>query len=85
VFTHRVDYLPEVGWHLLGTARCGDDPATSVVDGYGCAHDVPNLYIFDGSVFVTSSAVNPTSTISAFALRGAEHIVDNASNQRTPL
>ncbi|MFC7447160.1 GMC oxidoreductase [Rhodococcus daqingensis] len=85
VFTHRVDYMPEVGWHLLGTARCGDDRETSVVDGYGKSHDVPNLYIFDGSVFATSSAVNPTSTIAAFALRGAEHIVETAAEQRTPL
>ena len=38
------------GWHLLGTARMGDDPATSVVDRYGQAHDVPNLYVMDGSV-----------------------------------
>ncbi|OUS89663.1 GMC oxidoreductase [Rhodococcus sp. NCIMB 12038] len=85
VLTHRVDYMPEVGWHLLGTARCGDDPATSVVNGYGQSHDVPNLYIFDGSVFATSSAVNPTSTIAAFALRGAEHLVENAAEQRIPL
>ena len=40
------------GWHLLGTARMGDDPATSVVDRWGAAHDVPNLYLMDGSVFV---------------------------------
>lgn len=84
-FTHRVDYMPEMGWHLLGTARCGDDPATSVVNGYGQAHDVPNLYVFDGSVFVTSSAVNPTSTITAFALRAAEHLVETAAEQRTPM
>jgi choline dehydrogenase-like flavoprotein len=70
---------------VLGTARCGTDPATSVVDGYGRSHDVPNLYIFDGSVFVTSSAVNPTPTITAFALRAAEHLIDTAADQRTPL
>lgn len=85
ISTKRVDFGGETGWHLLGTARCGDDPATSVVDGYGRSHDVPNLYIFDGSVFVTSSAVNPTPTITAFALRAAEHLIETASNQRTPL
>lgn len=72
------------GWHLLGTARMGDDPATSVVDGWGRAHDVPNLYIADGSVFVTSGAVNPTSTIVSLALRNTEHLIENRREQRTP-
>ena len=63
------------GWHLLGTCRMGDDPAGSVVDRWGRAHDVPNLFIVDGSVFVTSAAVNPTTTIQALALRTADYIV----------
>jgi len=62
------------GWHLLGTCRMGDDPRTSVVDRWGRAHDVPNLFIVDGSIFVTSAAVNPTTTIQALALRTADHI-----------
>lgn len=61
--------------HFMGTARMGDDPATSVVDRWGLCHDVPNLAVIDGSVFVTSSGVNPTSTIAAFALRAAEHLL----------
>jgi choline dehydrogenase-like flavoprotein len=65
--------------HLLGTARMGDDPATSVVDAFGASHDVPNLYIADGSIFVTSGAVNPTATISALALRVARRIAQTAS------
>ncbi|MGV9294041.1 GMC family oxidoreductase [Amycolatopsis sp. NPDC003676] len=85
VSAKRVDFGGETGWHLLGTARCGTDPATSVVDGYGRSHDVPNLYVFDGSVFVTSSSVNPTPTITAFALRAAEHLVETAAGQRIPL
>jgi len=67
--------------HLLGTARMGTDPRTSVVDPWGCAHDVPNLYIADGSVFVTGGAVNPTSTITALAHRIATHLVDTARKQ----
>jgi choline dehydrogenase-like flavoprotein len=63
-----------LGWHLLGTARMGDDPATSVVDGHNRAHDVPNLYIVDGSSFPTGGAVNPTNTVQALALRAADHI-----------
>ncbi|HLF03685.1 MAG TPA: GMC family oxidoreductase, partial [Dehalococcoidia bacterium] len=62
------------GWHLLGTARMGDDPATSVVDRWGRAHDVPNLMIIDGSIFVTGAAVNPTPTIQALALRTADYL-----------
>jgi choline dehydrogenase-like flavoprotein len=67
--------------HNLGTARMGDDPETSVVDRFGRAHDVPNLYIVDGSVFTTSTGVNPTGTICALAKRTATYIVDNASRQ----
>jgi choline dehydrogenase-like flavoprotein len=70
--------------HLLGTARMGDDSATSVVDQYGRTHDVPNLFIVDGSIFVTSGGVNPTNTICALALRCATHIVSTANLQRVP-
>ncbi|WP_172653035.1 GMC family oxidoreductase [Rhodococcus opacus] len=83
--TKVTEWLPAVGWHMLGTARCGDDPATSVVDQFGRAHDVPNLFILDGSVFVTSSSVNPTPTITAFAARAAMQLVETASNQKVPV
>lgn len=72
------------GWHLLGTARMGENPRTSVVDQYGRSHDISNLYIVDGSVFVTSGGVNPTSTISALALRSTEHLIANRRNQKVP-
>jgi choline dehydrogenase-like flavoprotein len=62
------------GWHLMGTARMGSDPRTSVVDHAGRAHDVDNLYVVDGSVFVTGASVNPTPTLQAIALRCADHI-----------
>ena len=67
------------GWHLLGTARMGDDPATSVVDRWGTAHDVPNLYVMDGSIFVTSGPMAPTATICANALRCTERLIARAS------
>lgn len=60
--------------HLLGTCRMGSDPAASVVDADGRAHDVPNLWVCDGSVFPTSSAVNPSLTIQALAARTADRI-----------
>ncbi len=69
--------------HNLGTARMGEDPATSVVDPYGRSHDVANLFVIDGSVFPTSTATNPTATICAFARRTAMHIVATARQQRT--
>lgn len=71
--------------HLLGTARMGDDAATSIVDAFGRAHDVPNLFICDGSIFPTSSGVNPTATIAALALRCAEHIVQHSRLQEVPV
>ncbi|HEX6571802.1 MAG TPA: GMC family oxidoreductase [Steroidobacteraceae bacterium] len=60
--------------HLLGTARMGNDPRTSVVDRYHRAHDVPNLFVCDGSSFVTSGRGQPTMTIMALAFRAGEHI-----------
>jgi choline dehydrogenase-like flavoprotein len=76
--------MPEQPGHLLGTARMGADPATSVVDQFGRSHDVPNLFTVDGSIFVTSGGVNPTNTICALALRCAAHIVTTANLQRIP-
>jgi choline dehydrogenase-like flavoprotein len=58
--------------HLLGTARMGNDPERSVVNSWGRSHDVKNLFIVDGSIWVTSGGVNPTSTIQALALYVAD-------------
>ncbi|MCL8000241.1 GMC family oxidoreductase [Brucella sp. 21LCYQ03] len=73
--------MRETGWHILGTARMGNDPKDSVVDSFGRAHDVPNLFIMDGSVMPTSGAVNPTGTVTALALRNAESIIANKGSQ----
>jgi choline dehydrogenase-like flavoprotein len=71
----REPVLPEdVLAHLLGTCRMGDDPASSVVDRYHRSHEVPNLFICDGSSMVTSGRGQPTMTIQALAFRAAEHI-----------
>jgi choline dehydrogenase-like flavoprotein len=66
--------LPHAGWHLMGTARMGRDPTASVVNEWGRAHDVKNLFVIDGSLFVTSAGVNPTSTIQALALYIADQM-----------
>ena len=76
--------IRETGWHLLGTAKMGADPGSSVVDPWGRAHDVPNLFIFDGSIWPTSSGMNPTATIAALALRCSDQLVRSRSNQEVP-
>lgn len=60
------------GFHFLGTTRMGADPARAVTDADCRVHGVPGLLVVDGGVFVTSGAVNPTSTIQAVALRAAD-------------
>ena len=62
--------------HQCGTARMGQDPATSVVDARCRSHELENLFIVDASVLPTSAAVNPALTIAALALRAAAHITD---------
>jgi choline dehydrogenase-like flavoprotein len=76
--------IRETGWHLLGTAKMGRDPATSVVDPWGRTHDIPNLFIYDGCIWPTSSGMNPTATIAAMSLWCAEHLVKNRTNQQVP-
>jgi choline dehydrogenase-like flavoprotein len=60
--------------HQMGTARMSQDPARGVTNSYGRAHEVPNLFICDGSVFASAGAANPTLTIVALVLRQAEYI-----------
>ncbi|WP_369426091.1 GMC oxidoreductase [Croceibacterium aestuarii] len=64
--------------HLNGTARMGDDPATSVVDADCRSWDVPNLWLCDGSVFPTVGGVNPSLTIQAIACRTGDRIAELA-------
>jgi choline dehydrogenase-like flavoprotein len=60
--------------HTMGGCRMGDDPASSVVDRNLKAHDHPNLYVCDASVFVTPGGAQPSQTIMALATRLAEHL-----------
>ena len=66
------------GSHLHGTCRMGDDPARSVLDRWCRSHDVPNLWVVDGSVFPTSGGYNPTLTILANAYRVADYFATEA-------
>lgn len=64
--------------HLMGTCRMGSNLKNSVVDKYHRAHDIPNLFIVDGSSFVTSGRNQPTCTIQALAYRAADNIISMA-------
>jgi choline dehydrogenase-like flavoprotein len=78
VWSYSIEGDMPTSRHLMGTCRMGKDPGRSVVDPYGHAHDVPNLFIVDGSNFVTSARQQPTETIQALSYRAAEHIVKSA-------
>ncbi|MEP6860664.1 MAG: GMC family oxidoreductase [Deltaproteobacteria bacterium] len=61
--------------HLVGAARMGDDPRTSVVDKFGRSHDIDNLFVCDGSVMPTQGSANPGLTIQALAARTADFLI----------
>ncbi len=67
--------LDQTGFHLMGTTRMGNDPATSVVDKTCRTHDVRNLMVVDAGVFCSSAPANPTPTIQAIALRAADCLI----------
>jgi len=75
--------IPGNSAHYMGTCRMGNDPRTSVVDAWCRTHDIPNLFIGDGGVFVTVGAANPALTISALASRTADGII-TAFKRREP-
>jgi len=72
--SHRTPPYPST--HNLGTARMSEKPQDGVVDRWGRTHDIPNLFVSDGSQFTTGAAANPTLTIVALAIRQAEYIAD---------
>ncbi len=61
--------------HLVGACRMGSDSRTSVVDKFGRTHDIPNLFVCDGSVFPTQGSANPGLTIQALAARTADYLI----------
>ncbi len=67
---------PGYGIHEMGTARMGRDPSTSVLNGWARAHDVPNLFVTDGSFMTSSACQNPSLTYMAMSARAANHAAD---------
>lgn len=79
--THVHEAVPYSATHNLGTCRMSQKAADGVVNRWGQAHDIDNLFISDGSVFTTSTCENPTLTIVALAIRQADHIVREMSRR----
>lgn len=67
--------IPGEGIHEMGTARMGDDPTQSVLNKHNQAHDVPNLFVTDGSFMTSASCVNPSLTYMAFTARAVDYAV----------
>jgi choline dehydrogenase-like flavoprotein len=61
--------------HLVGGCRMGANPETSVVDKFGRTHDIPNLFVCDGSIFPTQGSANPGLTVQALAARTADYLI----------
>ena len=69
---------PGSSGHNMGTCRMGNDPKKSVLNSFCQSHDVPNLFVIDGSCFVTGGVANPSLTIQAIAVRASEYILRQA-------
>jgi choline dehydrogenase-like flavoprotein len=80
--TRTFPTTPYPSTHNLGTNRMSESPRDGVVNKFGQTHDIPNLFVSDGSQFTTGGAENPTLTIVALAIRQAEYIAQQM-NQRT--
>jgi choline dehydrogenase-like flavoprotein len=73
---------PGLAIHEMGTARMGRDPKTSALNGWNQAHDVPNLFVTDGSCMASSSCVNPSITYMALTARACDFAVREMSARR---
>jgi choline dehydrogenase-like flavoprotein len=67
---------PGYSIHEVGTARMGDNPKTSVLNKWNQSHDVKNLFVVDGSSFVTGGSQNPTMTIVSLSMRASEYMAE---------
>ncbi len=69
------DRIPGMGIHEVGVARMGNNPRTSVLNQFQQTHDVKNLFVMDGSCFVSCGCQNPTLTIMALAVRSTDYLL----------
>jgi glucoside 3-dehydrogenase (cytochrome c) catalytic subunit len=70
-----LDRIPGMGIHEVGVARMGNDPKRSVLNQFQQTHDISNLFVMDGSSFVSSACQNPTLTIMALAVRSTDYLL----------
>jgi choline dehydrogenase-like flavoprotein len=68
--------MPGMAVHEVGTARMGNDPNKFVLNPFNQAHDVENLFVTDGSCYVSSACQNPTLTMMAITVRACDHLID---------
>ena len=73
---------PGLGIHEVGTARMGRDPKDSILNGFNQCHDVPNLFVTDGSCFSSSGVANPSLTFMALTVRAVDYAVNEMKNKR---
>ena len=74
--------MPGMAIHEVGTARMGDDPKKSVLNPYNQTHDIENLFVADGSCFVSSACQNPTLTMMAITCRACHHLIERFRKNR---
>lgn len=75
VYSKATNKPPGIAIHELGTARMGRDPKTSFLNGFNQSHDIPNLFVTDGSSFASSATQNPSLTFMALTARAVDHAV----------
>jgi choline dehydrogenase-like flavoprotein len=80
--TEVFELPPFPSTHNMGTCRQSENPRDGVCNSFGQSHDIPNLFISDGSQFTASGAENPTLTIVALSIRQAGHIADQLSKRQ---
>ncbi|WP_342805496.1 GMC family oxidoreductase [Alteromonas sp. M12] len=73
---------PGIAIHEVGTARMGRDPKTSVLNQYCQSHDIPNLFVTDGSAYCSSGVVNPSLTFMALTARAVDYCAKEIKAQR---
>lgn len=81
IHTNDKPLPPGYSIHELGTCRMGNDPKKSVLNAFNQSHDIKNLFVVDGSSFVTAGTQNPTMTICALAMRASEYLADKMAKR----
>jgi choline dehydrogenase-like flavoprotein len=76
IHKNPIPHPPGYSIHELGACRMGEDPKTSVLNKWNQSHDIANLFVVDGSSFVTGGSQNPTMTILSLSMRASEYLAE---------